>query len=82
MDIKFPRGQVDMTAEQASPAFLNRFPGAERFTLISVRLHEGARVRVDGFGMPYKNPEQPAAEGWVNRNTPMVRELTLLDFLA
>ncbi|EAQ90943.1 predicted protein [Chaetomium globosum CBS 148.51] len=64
VDIKFPRGQVDMTAEQASPAFLNRFPGAERFTLISVRLHEGARVRVDGFGMPYKNPEQPAAEGW------------------
>ncbi|KAK3295984.1 AAA domain-containing protein [Chaetomium fimeti] len=82
LTIKFPRGQIDMTVEQAHPTIVKRFPGAEKLSFVSVRLHEQGRVRVDGFGMPYKNPEHPEAEGWVNRNTTMVENITLLDFLA
>ncbi|KAH6850200.1 hypothetical protein B0I37DRAFT_428198 [Chaetomium sp. MPI-CAGE-AT-0009] len=82
LNIKFPRGQIDMTIEQAHPALVKRFPGVGKLSFVSVRLHEDARVRVDGFGMPYKNPEHPEAEGWINSNTPIVENITLLDFLA
>ena len=32
--------------------------------------------------MPYKNPGDPEIEGWINRNEPIVGNLTLLGFLA
>ena len=42
---------------------------------------EGARVSVEGFGMPFKNPEDPEVEGWICSNAPIVQGITLLDFL-
>jgi hypothetical protein len=71
-----------MAVEKAPPAFVKRFPGTELYILVSVRLREDAQVRIDGYGLPFRNPEHPEVEGWLNQNTPIVGTLTLLDFLA
>jgi hypothetical protein len=82
LNIRFPRGQIDMTAEQAGAELVKMFPGAKFLSLATVRLRDGARVSVDGFGMPFKNTERPDVEGWINRNEPIVNGTTLLDLLA
>ena len=79
--VRLPRGQVTVAAEQATPAVVDRFPGTNHLTVVSVRLAEGAQVRVDGFGMPFKNPQDSEVEGWVNHNTPIIHGMTLVDFL-
>ncbi|KAK4149095.1 P-loop containing nucleoside triphosphate hydrolase protein [Chaetomidium leptoderma] len=77
--VKFPRGQT-VTIEEAAPSLVTRLPGAR--SLVTVRFNDGAQVKVDGFGMPFKNQEDPDVEGWINRNEPIVEGITLLDFLA
>jgi hypothetical protein len=82
LTIRFPRGQVDMTVKEASAELVRMFPGANFLSLVTVRLHDGARVSVDGFGMPFKNAERPDVEGWINRNEPIVNGTTLLGLLT
>lgn len=82
LNIRFPRGQIDMTAEQARAELVRMFPGPNFLSLVTVCLHDGARVSVDGFGMPFKNAERPDVEGWINRDEPIVNGTTLLDLLA
>jgi hypothetical protein len=61
LNITFPRGQVTIITQDALTykEVRERFPDAERLTLVQVHLAEGARVGVEGFGMPYRNPEDP-----------------------
>lgn len=79
--VRFPRGQVRIHAGDAPTAIIKRFPGAKNLALVTVELAAGANIQVDGFGMPYANPEDPDAEGWVNGNMPIVPGITLLGFL-
>jgi hypothetical protein len=46
-----------------------------------VHVTEGARVKVEGFGLPFANPQDPEIEGWINDDKPLVDAITLLDFL-
>ncbi|KAK3290860.1 P-loop containing nucleoside triphosphate hydrolase protein [Chaetomium fimeti] len=78
--VRFPRGQTRMSVEAATPALVKRIPAA--VSLVSVTIHEDANVKVTGFGMPFRNPEDPVVDGWVNRNAPIVDGITLLDVLA
>jgi hypothetical protein len=57
------------------------FPGANRLSLLSIRLLEGAQVAIDGFGLPFANAGNPDVEGWVNDNTPMAGGTTLLELV-
>jgi hypothetical protein len=63
---------------------LGRFPqakGAEKgLSLLTVHLQEGARVTVDGFGMPF-NSVDAELNAWVKDNKPIVDDITLLDVL-
>lgn len=79
--VKFPRGHVAIKAEDAPAVIANRFPGAKQLTLVTANLAPEAHVKVDGFGMPFANPEDPEVDGWVNNSVPMVSGITLLDFL-
>ena len=79
--MKFPRDQIDIEVSGASPALFKRFEGAKNLTSVSVKLHEGARVKVQGFGMPYANPGDAEVEGWVKDNAPVVGSTTLFGFL-
>ncbi|KAK4155741.1 P-loop containing nucleoside triphosphate hydrolase protein [Chaetomidium leptoderma] len=83
LSLRFPRGQVTVTIEDPTPAVVKRFagPGAKQLAMVTVELAEGARVRVDGFGMPFRNPEDEEVDGWINDNRPTVQNITLLDFL-
>jgi hypothetical protein len=33
-------------------------------------------LKVEGYGMPYKNPEDPEVEGWVNNNASITESWT------
>jgi hypothetical protein len=81
IDLRFPRGQMAVTAEECTPAVAQRFPGFKHLTMVSVRLIKGATVSVVGFGMPFRNPEAPEVEAWVNQNAPIEGGIALLDFL-
>ncbi|KAG7284557.1 hypothetical protein NEMBOFW57_010935 [Staphylotrichum longicolle] len=47
----------------------------------TIRLPDGARIKVDGFGMPFANFENTEVEWWVNNNEPIVDGATLLDLV-
>ncbi len=79
--VKFPRGGFTCTVEDAPAALATRFGGGKPLALVSVRLKDGERVKVEGFGIPFANYEQPEVAKWVNDNEPIVGGITLLDFL-
>ncbi|KAK4150791.1 P-loop containing nucleoside triphosphate hydrolase protein [Chaetomidium leptoderma] len=79
--VMFPRSGFVSTFEDPPPSLASLFPGARKLCLLSVRLLEGAQVKVDGFGMPFANFENPEVERWVNGNEPIVAGTTLLDLV-
>jgi len=82
--VKFPRGDVAFFCYEANPQQLALFPNAKNvkkgLTLVSAMLR--SPVRVEGFGIPFANPEDQELEGWVNDNQPIVDGVSLLDFLS
>ncbi|KEZ43961.1 hypothetical protein SAPIO_CDS4166 [Scedosporium apiospermum] len=82
--VKFPRGDVAFSCHEAKPEQLAVFPNAKNvkkgLTIVSAMLRSPARV--DGFGIPFANPEDQELEGWVNDNQPIVDGVSLLDFLS
>lgn len=86
MVIRFPYGGFETFVEAAPPTLLARFPNSRQAkngtaTLVSVHLKDGFQVELDGFGLPYANPEDTEVEGWVNNNKPILQGYTLLDIL-
>lgn len=79
--VRFPRGQVRVHAGDAPATIVQRFETAKNLALVTVELAREANIQVYGFGMPYANPEDPEAEGWVNGHKPIVPKITLLGFL-
>ena len=60
---------------------VNRIGVDKRLCLVTIRLLNGAPVRVQGFGAPFTNREHPQVARWVNDNEPIVDGITLRDFL-
>jgi hypothetical protein len=58
------------------PTLAARLPNNKNFAFIRVRLAEGADLKVEGYGMPYKNPGDPEVEGWANNNAPITESWT------
>lgn len=49
--------------------------------MVTVRLDDGFDVEVEGFGIPYANKMDPQLELWVNNNSPIAHNVTLMDIL-
>jgi hypothetical protein len=81
LGVNFPLGQFTYTVEEPTPAIATRFHCGRAICTLSVRLTGDARPVVQGFGLPFANPEDSEVDGWVNRNTPIVPGLTLSGFL-
>jgi hypothetical protein len=70
--------------EEAIASIRAKFPyghAPKGMTLLRVDLHEGASVRVVGFGLPFANEENPVLDGVINRNWPHLGGMTLVDIL-
>ncbi|KAH6854724.1 hypothetical protein B0I37DRAFT_441680 [Chaetomium sp. MPI-CAGE-AT-0009] len=78
---RLPRGGFVATMEDPTPTISALFPSAKRLTLVSIRLLNGARVSIRGFGLPFANADDPDVEGWVNHDKPIVEGTTLLDLV-
>jgi hypothetical protein len=70
-----------MIVTEPQPAIVAHFKDAKKLAIAVVRLLDNASIAVDGFGIPFANPEDPEVEGWVNGNTEVLLGLTILDFL-
>ncbi|RSM06136.1 hypothetical protein CDV31_009233 [Fusarium ambrosium] len=83
LDIKFPRGKIQTSFEDAPGPVLSRFPNAKRrdkgMTVFKVTMDASATIH--GFGYPFANADDAEVEGWVNDNKPIVDGITLMDVL-
>ncbi|PHH81083.1 hypothetical protein CDD80_3365 [Ophiocordyceps camponoti-rufipedis] len=77
--VKLPRHGYDFVVDPVSGAVREQLPeGANIRSMVEVKLHQGASVKVEGFGMPFSSPFNPC-EAWVNSQSPIARDQTLLD---
>jgi hypothetical protein len=58
--VKFPRGHSNITVEEA-PQLLHLFP-SESLHLYKIEFLEGARPTIQGFGMPFADPNDQDIE--------------------
>lgn len=81
LTVKFP-DDAHMTIQSIPEAQLPRFSEKVlgRQGLLTVKYKPGTRATIYGFGLPFSNPGHPA-DGWFNRDEPMVASLTLREFL-
>lgn len=73
LTVKFPREGIDITYRGTSEEEKARYPADKKhMTWFDVILGKDASVSVEGFGIPYSNPDHPA-EGsraqWIQRRT-------------
>ncbi|KAJ4328076.1 hypothetical protein N0V84_001444 [Fusarium piperis] len=84
LDVKFPRGKIQTSFEDASGPVLARFPNAKRrdkgMTVFKVVMDD-ALATIHGFGYPFANADDAEVEGWVNDNKPIVDGITMMDVL-
>lgn len=52
----------------------------DRLSRVQIDLQTGAKVKVEGFGMPFANRSH-ASEAWINEQTPIVGGVTLIGLL-
>lgn len=80
--VKFPRGRITYSVDSLDDDKLQGlFPAATRLlSIVRVSLHPGSEVAVEGYGLPFANPDHPR-EGWLNRLEPIVGDKTLVDIL-
>ena len=78
----FPRDGVDISYDEANKEITDLFPNAPEkvYTLITFKLKTGKKVRVEGYGWPYHNVDEPEMEKWLNENEPIFSGITLRDF--
>ncbi|KAM0299777.1 hypothetical protein ACHAPM_007003 [Fusarium culmorum] len=80
--VKFPR-EVEVTFRVATEEGISKLPeGKASMSWVEVVLKKGAKVSVEGFGLPYANVNHPAHE-WLQHpdSAPVVGDKTLLDIL-
>ena len=81
--MRFPRDKFDCFYSEASPATAALFPkDGEKLSELKVVLKYGGMVEVDGFGMPYDNQEHEFLHDWVNRNAPIIVDVTIVDLIS
>ncbi|KAM5349632.1 hypothetical protein ACJ41O_006137 [Fusarium nematophilum] len=78
--VKFPRSEIQCIVKEAPESLLARFPDAKSkvMSLLTV-CPSDEPLTINGFGMPFANPEDAEVAGWVNENKPIVEGLPLLD---
>lgn len=80
--VRLPRCQYDLDARPAEPGHRDFLPGGTKLCSVTVRLHEGAKVDIRRYGVPYMNAQAPDLEGIVNEDKPFHRGFSLLDIFA
>lgn len=80
--VKFPREHTEVSMETPSPQLLSQFPDQKALFLFKVELKNGARVTVDGFGVPFADPANPGTEAILNDNAAVVDNIGLLELLS
>ncbi|KAF7547026.1 hypothetical protein G7Z17_g7999 [Cylindrodendrum hubeiense] len=79
--VKFPRGQTAIQIAPLDPTSAALFPTiTAQMSIVSVDILNGARVQVEGFGIPFANPGH-LTEDWLLRHLPIAAGKTLLDIL-
>ncbi|TDZ28400.1 hypothetical protein C8035_v007600 [Colletotrichum spinosum] len=78
--LQFPRDRFTYDDLQPVPEDLrHRFAATGHLTAARVKLNEGEKVRVLGWGKPFANKSDSEVEAWVNDNKPIIDDITLLD---
>jgi hypothetical protein len=80
--VKFPRGGIKSTFTDADKigGLRERIGKSGNLSIIHVKLHDDAKIIVDGYGLPFANIDHPS-HGWLNDNQPMIEATTLAGFL-
>jgi len=80
--VKFPRDRFSVDITELDPKDLpEALAKLKKFrTRLEINIEADAEVKVEGYGMPFRNPLHPA-DSWINDDAPIVDELTLLALL-
>lgn len=86
IQITFPRGKCDFVVADFTGLAILADPLRElkKLSLVTATLHDGAELRVEGFGIPFAN-EGHQSHAWINGNAPLLAgdsSSTLLAILA
>jgi hypothetical protein len=71
LQIKFPRDQYTTTVAGMSEAAPVALKDAKKLSRVQFDLHPGAEVKVEGYGIPFANPEHPS-HAWINDDAPII----------
>lgn len=83
--VRFPFGGFELEIEELAEDLRCEYGTKTGRSLSVLRVFltdpSNLKVKVDGFGMPFSNPEH-ASDDWVNRHMPILSGFTIADILA